>query len=167
MAGIAVAAIGSLPILQKLGQQSQVLTNEQIQPGTTKTITLDVSDASKQITAVISTTDSNAPLRAILKAPDTSVLADSTFRSNTVLNSKPTTAGLYALAIYNEGGGTVTVNAILGYAPGSGNNQDTSQLFAGAIAGGLMMVVGIIVVIIGVIIAVMDRRPKSLPSSAA
>jgi hypothetical protein len=168
IAGIGVAAVGFIPIMQKLYEENQVLTNEPIDGGSTKTLTVDVGDTSRQLSAVISTTDSNVPLRAVLKGPDASVISDTSFRSNTLLGAKPTSPGLYALLITNQGDTAATINVVFGYLPGVGqNNQVNGQLFAVPIVGGLMVVTGFIVIIIGIVIALVDRRPKSIPSAAA
>jgi hypothetical protein len=157
-----------MPIVQKLYEENQVLTNEPIDGGSTKSMTMDVSDTSRQISVVISTSDSSVPLRAVLKGPDASVISDTSFRSNTFVGAKPTSPGLYALLITNQGDTSATINAVFGYLPGVGqNSQVNGQLFAVPIAGSVMVGIGFIVIVIGIVIALVNRKPKSIPSAAA
>lgn len=166
VAGIAVGAVGLIPIFEKAAEQSQVLSNEPISPGSTKSMTLAVSDTARQLSAVISsTTDSSVPLRAVLKAPDASVIADSSFHSSTVITARPPSTGLYALSLTNEGNSPATVNAIFGYLPQPSGNQ--FGMFTVPLAGGIIVIIGFAAIILGVVVALVRRRPRSLPSAAA
>jgi hypothetical protein len=162
--GIAVIVVWALPIAGQIQRETASLQREQLNPGESEALSLDVTDTSKPLSVFVSSTDANVPLAIVVTSPEGKPLLDSNFTENTVMSAEPTVAGAYSLRVTNLGHSTTTIDAIFGRFPGIGeNNQVNFETFGGVLAGIGIIIAGLIVIIAGVVIVIVDRR-KHTPS---
>jgi hypothetical protein len=162
--GIAVVVVWALPIAEQIQKETAFMQREQLNPGESESLSLEVTDTSKPLSVFVSSTDTTVPLAIGVTSPEGEILLDSDFTENTVMSAEPTVAGSYALRITNEGQSATSIDAIFGRLPAIGeNNQVAFETFGGVLAGIGIVIAGVIVMIAGVAIVIVDRR-RRVPS---
>jgi hypothetical protein len=162
--GIAVLVVWALPIAEQIQKDTAFMQREQLNPGESESLSLEVMDTSKPLSVFVSSTDTTVPLAIEVTSPEGEVLLDSNFTENTVMSADPTVAGSYVLRVTNEGQSATSIDAIFGRFPGiDENNQIVFETFGGVFAGMGIIIAGIIVMIAGVAIVIVDRR-RRVPS---
>ena len=157
--GIVVVAAWALPVAEQLQRDSAILQGEQVNPGESESLSLEVTDTSRPLSVVVNSANKAAQLQAILETPDGQPAINSTFSENTVLSADPAIAGTYRLTITNVGQAGTSVDVVFGYLPGvEENNQVSFEAFSGALAGFGIIMAGIVVMIAGGVILIVDRR---------
>jgi hypothetical protein len=162
VAGIIVVVAWALPIADQIQKENAFLQGEQLNPGESESLSLDVTDTSKPLSAFVSSTDTSVPLAIVVMSPEGEVLLDSNFTENTVMSAEPTVPGSYSLSVTNQGQSATSIDAIFGRFPGiEENNQVAFETFGGVFAGLGVIIAGIIVMIAGGAIVLVDRRRRA------
>jgi hypothetical protein len=160
--GIAVTVAWALPIAEQIQKETSFIQREQLNPGESESLSLQVTDTSKPLSVFVSSTDIDVPLAIVVTSPEGEVLLDSNFTENTVMSAEPTAAGSYSLRVTNEGQASTSIDAIFGRFPGvQENNQVAFETFGGVIAGIGIIVAGVAVMIAGGVILLVDRIKRS------
>lgn len=162
--GIAVTVAWAMPIANQIQKETAFMQREQLNPGESESLSLEVTDTSKPLSVFVSSTDITVPLAIVVTSPEGDILLESNFTENTVMSAQPTVAGDYGLSVTNQGQSATSIDAIFGRFPGiEENNQVVFETFGGVFAGIGIIIAGIIVMISGVAIVLVDRR-KYRPS---
>jgi hypothetical protein len=160
--GIAVLVAWALPVAEQIQQDSAFLQGEQVNPGESESLPLEVTDTSRPLSVAVNSANADARLQAILATPDGQTAINSTFSENTFLSADPTIAGTYRLNITNVGETGTSVDVVFGHLPGvEEGNGVAFEAFSGALAGFGIIIAGIAVMIAGGVILVVDRRKHS------
>jgi hypothetical protein len=157
--GIAVTIAWALPLTEQLLREAAVLQGEQVNPGESESLSLQVTDATKPLSIIINSANPETQLRAILETPDGQTAINSTFAENTVLGADPTVQGAYRLTVTNVGDSATSIDVVFGHLPGvEENNQLALETFGGALTGFAVIIAGVIVMIAGGAILLVDRK---------
>lgn len=160
--GIVVVVAWALPIGEQIQKETVFMQAEQLNPGESESLSLEVTDASRPLSVFVSSTGADVLLAIVVTSPEGEVLLDSNFTENTVVSAEPTVAGSYRLQVTNEGQEATNIDAIFGRFPGvEENNGIAFATFGGVIAGFGIIIAGIAVMIAGGIILVLDRRKRT------
>ncbi|HXV47058.1 MAG TPA: hypothetical protein VD736_10345 [Nitrososphaera sp.] len=161
--GISVIVAWALPIAEQIRKETAFLQGEQLNPGESESLLLEVTDTSKPLSVFVSSTDAAVPLAIGVSSPEGEVLLDRNFTENTIMSTEPTVTGSYVLNVTNEGQSATSIDAIFGRFPAvEENNQVEFETFGGVLAGAGIVIAGIIVMIAGVAIVIVDRRRRAL-----
>lgn len=155
--GIVLTAVWALPLAQQISKETSIAQGTKLSPGESHTMSLNVTDTRKTISAVISA-DNNGQLAAKLTDPKGRKYIDTTISKQAALNATGTEPGMYSLELTNIGSQPTEINVIFGHIPGVGNDGVTRQTFYGVAAGVGIVIAGLITMIVGVVILLIDRR---------
>jgi len=157
--GIAVVVVWALPLAQQIQKESAFIQREQVNPGESESLSLQVMNTSKPLSVFVSSTDKAVPLAIAVTSPEGQVLLNSSFTDNTVMSAEPNVIGTYVLSVTNEGQAATSIDAVFGRLPGV---EENNGLAFGTLEGGLagigIIIAGVIVMIAGVAIVIVDRR---------
>jgi hypothetical protein len=158
--GIALTVVWALPVAQQLQKDTTILQQVSLAAAKSASAEFQVADPERMLSVVVSARNS-APMTAVLVGPDGSEVLRKEFSETLAEGTVPTQAGSYRLTVTNNGSTDTTVDVVLGYIPGVGQDNNVNvEMFRGVIIGAGMIIAGIMVMIGGVIVVVLDRRKK-------
>ena len=119
----------------------------------------NVADPERTLSVVVSARNS-VPMTAVLAGPDGSEVLSKEFSETLAEGTVPAQAGSHRLTVTNNGGTDTSIDIVLGYIPGVGQDNVNTEMFSGVIAGVGTVIAGIMAMIAGVVVVVLDRRKK-------
>lgn len=160
--GVVVGMVWAIPIAEEIQRDTVTIPRLELEVGQSVERVLEVTDTSRPLSVIMSSTDADVPLALTLFSPDGETLLDSNFTENTVMSAEPAAAGDYTLRVMNLGQSSTSVDVIFGHLPGVGqNNQVDFETFGGMLVGIGIIIAGIIVMVAGVAIIIVDRRRRA------
>lgn len=158
VAGIALVVAWALPFASKLQDEASLLRDASLEPGQSQTVSLQVSDAAKSLSIVVSASNDER-VNAVLIDPAGLPGINSTFTGANAMSAEPTVPGTYRLVVTNQGDRSTKVDVVFGHIPGIGTGVDEGT-FAGVIAGSPTAVAGVIAMVAGAVIVAVQGRHK-------
>jgi hypothetical protein len=159
VAGISLVVAWALPFASRIQEEASLLRDASLEPGQSQTVSLQVVDAAKSLSIVVSASN-DEQVNAVLIDPAGVQGINSTFTGTNAMSAEPTVPGTYRLVVTNQGDRPTKVDVVFGHIPGIGTGVDEG-MFAGVIAGSAMAVAGVIAMVAGaVIVAVQGRRKE-------
>src|SRR5438876_4524180 len=157
--GISVSAIWTSSLVGKITYQNTFLNIVSINPSEAVNAITQISDLNHPLSLVIHLeSNGNHPLRETVRDPNGQIISANEFSNQFLTRLKTDVVGKYILTIKNLGNNPVSVGILFGNLPFVGqNNQFNVNLFSGIVAGGILIIFGIIVLITGLIVVLLDR----------
>ena len=180
VAGIAVAAIWGISFASSFVRDNTIVAKATIPAGQSVSAKTDVAQLanSRPISLAIGIdktgeqqqqqalpTSDLIRLRETVTDPNGKVVSSNEFGDSFLTSFKPQVAGVYTVTVTNLGTRPVSIGGTFGYMPfiDSNGRPDINAVLGGQglgmiIAGGLMVVAGVITLIVGGIITAIDSR---------
>lgn len=178
-AGIAASAVWGAQFAASFMDENFAATQfAAVKPGESVTTTVRATDLSRPLAIAIHVNndrsggdDEGVRLTHAVRDPAGSTVSTGEFSSGTFTNFTPATTGSHTLTITNTGSRTVALDVAFGYLPFQNLQGDawvTYPGISGVIAGGALVVLGILVIIAGAVVTAIDgRRGNAQAGSSA
>jgi hypothetical protein len=158
--GISVSAVWTSSLVGTITHQNTILNIVSITPSGAINAITQINDINHPLSLVIHLESrGNPPLRETVRDPNGQIISTYEFSNQFLTRLKTDIVGKYTLTISNLGNNPVSVGILFGNLPFVGQNNELNvNLFSGIVAGGILIILGIIVLITGLIVAILDKR---------